>query len=150
VIGSTSYSKLDSQVVHTKGSGFAPLRGLKAKEATTTDKPDLTVIFHTDAKYEEVLQMDLELHQLEFLKEKELTGTFGQETVEVNLFVSKGEIPIEIEPMRSPTDYLIKVEKPLEPGNYAFQTQDLLDSPDQEAFDRISEEFQKVFPIAIR
>ena len=46
----------------------------------------------------------------------------------MNLHVDKGDFPIEIEPLRSKTDYLITPKEPLAPGVYAFQTQELLSS----------------------
>lgn len=146
VIGTHHYTKLDQQMVHTVGSDFDPLRGLKATGSAKSDHGEFEVLFHTELKYEEILKLGLELHELEFVEKRELSGPLGKQEVDVNLHVSKGEVEIDIEKMRSPTDYLIKSKKPLEPGWYAFQTQDLLDSPDQEAFDRIPEELRQVFP----
>ena len=76
----------------------------------------------------------------------ELAGPLGKQQVDVNLHVSKKAIEIEIEKMRSPTDYLIKAKADLENGWYAFQTQELLDNPNQEDFDRIPEELRQVYP----
>lgn len=146
VIGSSGYTKLDQQMVHTVGSDFDPLRGLKATGSAKADHAPLTVLFHTELRYEEILKLGLELHGLEFVEKRELAGPLGKQEVDVNLHVSKGEHAITIEKMRSPTDYLITVKGDLEPGWYAFQTQDLLDSPDQDAFDRIPEELRQVFP----
>ena len=49
-----------------------------------------------------------------------------------------------------PTVHGILVQLPLPPGISADETQDLLDSPDQEAFDRIPEKLRQVFPFEFK
>ncbi len=147
LIATHGYVKLEPQTVHTVGTDFDPIRGLKSTGSAKTDNGKLEVLFHTDLKYEELLKLGLELHQLEFVEKKELSGPLGKQQVDVNLHVAKKEIPLEIVKLRSPTDYLLEPKAELEDGWYAFQTQDLLDNPDQEAFDRIPEQLRQVFPV---
>ena len=75
-----------------------------------------------------------------------MDSAMGETEVEVNLYTSESEIPIEIVKMISRTDYRIVPKQKLEPGFYAFQTQDLLDTQDQVVFDRIPEALRVVFP----
>lgn len=145
VVGANGYTKLEPQMVHTVGSDFDPLRGLKATGNAKADHTPLKVLFHTPLNYEDILKLGLELHELEFVEKRELAGPLGNQQVDVNLHVSKREVPITISKMRSPTDYLIDIGADVESGKFAFQAQELLDSPNQEAFDRIPEELRQVF-----
>ena len=146
LVGPNSYTKLGQQTVETIGTGFDPLRGIKKLGDAKTDRPALNVVFHTELKHEEILRLGLELHKLTFVKERELAGPLGNQQVDVNLYTAEKKVEIEITPMRSPTDYLVTAKGDLEPGSYAFQTQNLLDMEDQEAFDRIPAQMRSVFP----
>ena len=69
--------------------------------------------------------------------------------VKVNLYSSEEHIPVEITPLRSPTDYLITTKEPIEPGYYAFQTQGLVDSQDATVFNQIPEDLRAVHPFEV-
>ena len=73
-----------------------------------------------------------------------------KERVELNLYTSDGAVDIDIEPIHSREDYLITPKESLTPGYYAFQTQDLLDSDDAEAFAQIPVELRKVYSFEYR
>ena len=145
LVGPNSYTKLSQQTVETIGTEFDPIRGISKVGDAKTDESSMTLLFHTELKHEEILQLGLELHKLTFVKETTLSGPLGEQEVEVNLFTGESEVEIEITPMRSPTDYLITTKGDLKPGSYAFQTQNLLDMEDQDAFDRIPEAMRTVF-----
>ncbi|NCG17801.1 MAG: hypothetical protein GWP91_02160 [Rhodobacterales bacterium] len=146
LVGPSEYHKLEPQMVHTVGN-FDPTRGLKSVGDLKTDRESLEIVFHTELKYEEILRLDLELHKLTFVQQKKMDGALGEQEVSVNLYTSDVEIPIEINKTVSRTDYTITPSTKLEPGFYAFQTQELLDTQDQEIFDRIPESLRVVFPL---
>ena len=145
-VGSSGYVHLKPQLVHTVGSDFDPVRGLKTMGDAKVAESDLKVVFHSDFRYEEVLKLGLELHKLTFVEKRNVSGPLGETEVSINLHTAEKQVEIEIAPMRSPTDYLITVKGELEPGYYAFQTFEMLDSKDQEAFDRLPPELRNVFP----
>ena len=75
----------------------------------------------------------------------------GQETeVAVNLWVDDGEVPIEIEKLRSKGHYLITSESGLTPGVYVLQSQDLLTPSDSVSWSRIPEPLRTVYPITVK
>ena len=84
------------------------------------------------------------------MKPKRLSRTVIYENPWVNLYVDKGKVPIEITPMKSRTDSMVQPTEALEPGIYAFQTQDLLSTGDKDRFDEIPEELRVVFPLEVR
>ena len=140
--------KLTPSTVYSVGNALAQFRGIKdfGDAVVETEKP--RIVFHTDLRHDEIMRLGLELHRLESVSTAEIPGPVGNTTVAVNLHVDKGDFPIDIEPLRSKTDYLITAKEPLKPGIYAFQTQELLSS-DQARFDSIPEELRVVFPFVV-
>ncbi len=150
LISTNKYLKLDAQPVQSIGNDLKSHRGVMSIGDAQADN-DLQILFHTDLTYEEILRLGLELHKLKFVKEAELPGSEQRkQKVEINLYSSDVEIPIDIEPIRSREDYIIRPQKPVEPGHYAFQTQDLLDSNDAQAFAQIPDELKKVYTFEYR
>jgi hypothetical protein len=145
IVGSGRYVKLEPSTVYSVGNALQQYRGIKAfgEAAVDSDKP--RVVFHTDLRHDEIMRLGLELHRLESVGSADIPGPVGNAKVAVNLYVDKGDHAIEIEPLRSKTDYLITPREPLPPGVYAFQTQELLTS-EQGTFDSIPEELRVVFP----
>ena len=150
LIGTNKYERLEAQPVKAIGNDLKSHRGLKSVGDAQADT-DLQILFHTDLKYDEILRLGLELHKLKFVKEGLLPGgEQKQQTVELNLYVSESEIPIEIEPIHSREDYIIRPKSAIGPGYYAFQTQDLLDSNDAKAFGQIPDELKQVYSFEYR
>lgn len=150
LVSTGRYEELEPQMVHAVGNELRSFRGLKSVGNARTDSPQLKVILHTELKLDEILRLGLELHKLEFVREAELQGPLSTQKVSVNLYSSEREVQLDIRPMRSPTDYLITTKEPVEPGYYAFQTQDLLDSRDTVLFNQIPEGLRAVHPFEIR
>lgn len=150
LVGTGSYTELEAQLVHSVGNELRAFRGLKSVGDSRTDNLQLKVILHTELKLDEILRLGLELHKLQFVREAQLQGPLAVQEVTVNLYSSEREVPIEITPMRSPTDYLITTKEPVEPGYYAFQTQDLLDARDSARFNQIPEDLRAVHPFEVR
>ena len=145
IVGSGRYAKLEPSRVHSVGNALQQFRGIKQFGDAVVDGDKPRVVFHTDLRHDEIMRLGLELHRLESVGTAEIPGPVGTAKVAVNLYVDKGDHPIEIEPLRSKTDYLITPKEPLPPGVYAFQTQELLTS-EQSRFDAIPDELRVVFP----
>lgn len=150
LITTGQYVELQPQLVHSVGNELRSFRGLRSVGEARTDRSRLQVILHTELKLDEILRLGLELHKLKFVRNAELQGPLATQEVKVNLYSSEEQIPIEITPLRSPTDYLITTKQPIEPGYYAFQTQDLLDSQDATVFNQIPEDLRAVHPFEVR
>ena len=150
VIGPGAYSRLEPAEVVSVGNILRSHRGLKDVGDAFQEGTSLRVLFHTELKLDEIMRLGLELHQLDFVRQAELTGPIAAQMVDVNLYVSKREIPIEVKPLRSRTDYLVTSSEALEPGYFAFQTQELLNPADGDRFNQIPEELRVVFPFEVR
>lgn len=150
LVGSNGYTELQPQTVRNVGNELSAFRGLQSVGDVRGESGAFKAILHTGLKLDQILRLGLQLHELEFVRQAELKGPVGTQKVEVNLYASKREIPISIEPMQSPTDYLITTEQALGPGYYAFQTQGLLEPGDPEAFAQIPVDLRAVHPFELR
>jgi len=149
-ITSGQYIHLGPETVHSVGNDLRTFRGLKSKGEASVDTEELEVIFHTELTEDEILRLGLQLRKLEYKGEGKVPGPLKPTTVKVGLYTDAGEVPIDITPMKSRTDYMITPKKPLERGVYAFQTQHLLDEHDPARFEQLPEELRKVFPVELR
>jgi len=150
LVGSGGYTALKPQTVRNVGNELSQFRGLESTGDVRGESGAFRAILHTELKLDQILRLGLELHELEFVRKAQLHGPVATVEVEVNLYSSKREIPISIQPMQSPTDYLITTEGALPPGTYAFQTQDLLEPGDPEAFAQIPTDLRAVHPFELR
>lgn len=152
LVATGHYEKLDHKLVHSVGNTLRSYRGIRSTGDALAETSRPKVVFHTELRHDEIMRLGLELHRLEYLRNAEVPSPLGKKEVAVNLYVDAGEVPIELKPLRSKTDYLLQPVEPLEPGVYAFQTQDLLagDAEDTEGFEQIPEELRVVFPFEVR
>jgi hypothetical protein len=150
VVGPGAYSKLEAAEVVSRGNILRSARGLREVGEAYQEGSRLRVLFHTELKLDEIMRLGLELHKLKYMEKAELTGPIANQTVDVDLWISEREVPVEVKPLRSRTDYLIASNEELQPGYYAFQTQGLLDPKDTDRFNQIPEELRVVFPFEVR
>lgn len=140
---------LQAQPVERMGNDLDAVQGLRREPGATIEAYDLEVIFHTDLTYAQLKQLHLELHRLEFQEEVMLPGPFGQNPVEANMWIATGEVDLEVEPLRSRQDFRLRAAA-LEPGDYAFTTQDLLEPDEGPDLDAVPEEVRLAFPFTVR
>ena len=150
VVGPGAYSKLGAVEVVTRGNVIRSHRGLKEVGEAYQEGSRMRVLFHTELKLDEIMRLGLELHMLKYVDKAEFTGPIANQQVDVNLWSSDRDVPVEVKPLRSRTDYLLVSSEELQPGYYAFQTQGLLDTRDPERFNQIPEELRVVFPFEVR
>ncbi|MCB9690127.1 MAG: carboxypeptidase regulatory-like domain-containing protein [Alphaproteobacteria bacterium] len=144
------YVRLDQRLVHSVGNSLRTVRGIQSLGEAEAEVEQPKIVFHTELRQDEIERIGLELHRLKFVDETQLTAVTGQTAVSVNLYVDDGEVPIEVSPLRSKTDYLVTPKEPLKPGGYAFQTQELLSPGENDRFDEIPEELRIVFAFGVR
>ena len=149
VVGPGSYKKLEPVAVTAKGTELEAEYGMKEISGVRIEAP-LRVVFHTDFDFDEVMRLDLTLHHLDYTKETELQGPVGQQKAEINMYTPTDAIELDIQPMRSRTDYLVVPKAELEPGAYAFHTQGVLTPKDQESFSKIPDNLRVAFPFELR
>jgi hypothetical protein len=151
IVGAADYDRLEAQTVHSVGNELKSFHGLKSAGDAGTEGTTIRVIYHNDLKMDELMRLGLELHKLNHVSETTFPGPLGSEmSADVNLWVSEGEVAVNIEPTASKTDYLITSKEPLKAGTYAFHTQDLLTPKDLEAFAQLPDALRVAFPFTVR
>jgi len=149
VVGKGDYIRLEPEKVYSMGNELASITGIKAVQARVESDP-FEIVFHTDLRMDEIMRLGLEMHQLEYKKTAMVPSALGMDEVKVNLWVSKGEIPVEVDAMRSRNDYKVTTSETLEPGWYAFHTQDLLDPKEPGVFSTVPESLRVAYPFELR
>jgi hypothetical protein len=144
------YLPLDEKVVLSVGNTLRAFRGVQSLGGAEVEVENPRILFHTELRTDEILRLGLELHRLEYVDHAELQGPMGSTDVGVKLYVDSVEIPIDIVPLRSKTDYLVVPKEKLEPGGYAFQTQELLSPSETDRFDEIPDELRVVYALSVR
>jgi hypothetical protein len=124
-VDQSSYTRLDPEPVRVIGNDLAKVSGIRRIETVVARAP-FEVVFDTELRMDEIARLGLELHRLEYQRTASLPGPFAMETVEANLYMSRGPVAVDISPMRSRDAYRIVAEEPMPPGWYAFEIQDVL------------------------
>lgn len=150
LVGDNGYEQVTPETVISMGNDLKSFVGIRSDGSFQTEGKEFRVIFHTNAKMDQVMQLGIELHQLTYQKEGEIVGAEGPTSIDVNLWTSAKEYEIRFEPLGSDRNYLIlPKDGDLPSGAYAFQTQELLTPTDAESFSRIPQPLRKVYPIQV-
>lgn len=149
IVANNKYLKLDSRPVVSVGNALQQFRGIQTLTEASVETERPRIIFHTDLRHDELMRLGLELYRLKQVGEAQIPGPLGSTTVGINLYTSDRAHPIDIEPLRSKTDYLLTPKERLSSGSYVLQTQALL-TGDAAAFEEIPEELRVVFPFEVR
>jgi len=149
VVGSAGYVPLEPQSVKALGNEIKTLYGIKTLGEASIDGSEIQVIYHTDLRLDQVMTLEPAIHKLGFKRDAKLHGALTTD-VRVNLWVSEEPLKTSLTPMKSRTDYLLKAEKGLQPGGYALTTNNLLNPPSDEAFDKIAKPLRIIFPMELR
>lgn len=145
------YHHLEAVKVETVGTELGGLNGLP-KEGTAHVPAGLPArfVFSSTLRASQLSQMNLQLHQLEFIAEKEVTGVLGDTAVKVNLWVAKDVVEFDLKGLSSEDDYLITTREKLKPGIYAFHTEDVLTADDKDALDKMPKEMRVAYPFEVK
>lgn len=148
VVGIDEYAKLAPEAVQILGNqDLQTYRGVRFATGRA-DGPDLRVVFHTPLKMDKVMRLGLTLHRMAYVETARMTSPLAEVDVAVNLWTSAEEVPLEVQPMRSRTDYLL-VAKGLKPGTYAIDTQGLLRKSSEDDFHEIPEPWRVAYPFEL-
>lgn len=150
VVGISEYERLDAVGVQQVSNPVETVRGVGATGPAAAVGPKLRVLFHTPLKMDQVMRLNVQLHELALRGRMEMAGPMGMTEVDINLYASARRVPIDIRPLRSRNDYLIVGKVDLEPGLYAFDTQGLLTATHAEAFNQVPEPLRVSYPFELR
>lgn len=147
--GIDTYVHLDPEQVRIVGNqDLQSYRGIRFVTARTDGKT-LSVLFHTPLKMDKVMRLGLTLHRMEYIEQAKMTGPVAEVNVDVDLWVPTKEIPLEVVPLHSRTDYLLTA-KDLEPGTYTIDTQHLLKGASEDDFHEVPEPWRVAYPFEVR
>jgi hypothetical protein len=149
-IGSAGFLKIDEHRISVKGSDFEALYGFEDLGDGAVQSGTLRFIFHTDRTIEQLNRVDLNLHRLSYVDTAIIEGPLRPVTISPNMWTASDDIPIEIIPIRSKSDYLIVSKEPVLPGNYAFDTQDTLTPIKSDDFEKLPKEMRIAYPFSVR
>lgn len=144
------YVEIEPKPVKNVGNALQQFRGVADLGGVVLETEKPRIVFHTELRQDEIVRLGLALRKLELVGEAEIPGPVGPAKVQVNLYVDKGDVPLEVVPLRSRTDYLLTPKEPLpHDAAYALVTQSLL-TVDDPAFNAVPEELRVVFPFDLR
>jgi Carboxypeptidase regulatory-like domain len=145
LVGTQNYIPLEPRGVRTVGNALEQFRGIPDHGGSSTNARPARILYHTDLREDALLALNLRLRKLRYVEDTELPGPLGTTSVRVGLWVDGGDVPIELVPLNSKTDYLIPLPKDLPAGVYAFEMQGLLSGrPEQVA--TVPDELRVIFP----
>jgi hypothetical protein len=149
-VGTLAYKKIEPEAVKIVGNALKEFRGLADPGEVVLETDTPRIVYHNEIRLDEIVRLKLTMHKMKLIGETEIPGPMGNTKVAVNLFVDDGNVPMEVTPLRSRTDYLIVPTQPLERDRvYVLQTEDLL-TTDTARFSAIAEELRVVYPFTIR
>jgi hypothetical protein len=150
-VTNSRYSPLAARPVKTLGTEIRAFNGLVDTGSVRLKgaKP-IEFVFSSEASRSELIRLGLQLHKLEFVESDTLPGVLGETSVKLNLWVAEKSIAFDLEGLETEDDYMLKTREKLEPGMYAFHTQNLLTSLDMQGFDKLPAEMRVAFPFEVR
>lgn len=147
------YRKIEASTVQSIGHASDAIYGIAPpSDRIFVEGTDLEVVYRIDLSMPQIKSLGLKLRKLEFVESVQMSTVAGgtKTEVPVNLFVGRGEAPIEITPLNSKDYYAIKSKEKLEPGVYAFESQDLLSPQNEDAWNRIPPKVRTVYPFTVK
>ncbi|MEC7985718.1 MAG: hypothetical protein VX278_11185 [Myxococcota bacterium] len=151
-IGSSKYIQLQSQKIHEKEANLNTIKGLHQvgkKEEIRLKSPKPNFVFRTDLRKEQVTQLGLQIHRLEFVENRDFQSLTGIKTVAVNLWIATDEVKYTMKRMETEDRYLVQVTEPLKKGIYCFHSNNVLTNKDSTDSRNIPEELLLAYPFEI-
>lgn len=151
-IGNREYETLDGHSTKRVATKLEAYHGLNSiGKVTFAENEKQHFLFYSSLRKEEIKQIDLSLHRLEFKEEEEVKGVLGETPIEIDLWLAKGNVlPFGLRTLDQEDMYLIELTKPLDKGVYAFHSGNYLTSADPRKEDTIPEELKVAYPFEIK
>lgn len=150
-IASRTIEHLEAVKVKELGTDIETLVGLPRIPSLVLPRSETQRFIYTSTlRSSEIAKIELQLHRLEYKKHVDLPGALGEQQATVDLWVAAEQIPFDLKGLGSRDDYLVATRNKLEPGVYAFHTQQLLTSIEQGRVDKLPREMQVAFPFEVK
>ena len=149
-IDTETYTQVQQRpVVSIEGDGYS-LLGIKDIGKVVINKGKPSFIFKTSMTKEQLKQMDLELHVLEFQEKRSFNTITGPKEAEIDIWTATEQKTFTIKELQAKTDdhFLIELEGSLPKGVYAFHSHNIL-SNNQE-IRKLPKELMIAYPFRIK
>ena len=150
-IGETQYHPLKEQATTSVATKLEAYNGINDIGSIRLQKQDPSFVLYSTLRKEQLRQIDLLLHELEFKEKEEMKGVLGETAVEIDLWIAKGnQFPFVVRPLGPDYMYLIEFKENLNKGVYAFHSGKYLTRVDPRKRDVRPEEFQVAYPFEVK
>lgn len=151
-VGFKDYVHLEAAPIDAVATEISTWHGVRShpKAGMSKSGESLRFVLHSTLRADELKRQDLKLSSLKFVEDGEVVTVLGPQSVDLDLWVADSDLEFEVKGLQSRDDYLIVVKPVPPPGVYAFHAQNILDSRNAEALDKLPEELKVAFSFEIR
>ncbi|MFT4974850.1 MAG: hypothetical protein ACI8S6_000733 [Myxococcota bacterium] len=146
-IGASDYIPITAVQLKTIGTDLGAYTGLPSDPEAITASQNF--IFSSTSSASELSRLNLKLHGLEFKPSATVTSVTGDQQITLNLWTAAEAIPYDIEVLPRDNYFLVTPRDELAPGQYAFSTQNMLDSKSPATLANLPVELQVAHPFQI-
>ena len=150
LIDQEGYTVLDPSPIKKKESKDQKILGLFDVGTVKTNKPKPSFVFRTTLRKEQLQQLDLEIHSLNFINKTTFNALTGPQEVDVDLWVPDTQVQFSIKDLGVEDHFLIEFSEPLARGIYAFHSHDILDPKSDMGASNMPKELLTSFPFEIK
>jgi hypothetical protein len=150
LIDSENYTSITASSVKKKESSDQRILGLYDVGSAKTNKPKPSFVFRTTLRKEQLQQLDLELHRLNFIDKTTFTSLTGPKNVDIDLWVPDFQAKFVIKDLGAEDYFLIEISDPLEAGVYAFHSHNVLNKEVNMDTVNLPKELLMGFPFEIK
>ncbi len=150
LLGEDDYVPLRGEPIVRMGTDLRNFQGLRKIgdiEVELEDDRPFQVVFHSDLRRDQLGRLNIELHELTYQDEAQVLTVEGEQDVDLNLWVSSKQIDLDKQHLSGGT-WLFSAEK-LQPGTYAFVTDDLFEDMTQVSFESHPKQARKAYPFVV-
>lgn len=126
---------------------FQGIRKTGDVEIELDDEQPFQVVFHSDLRRDQLGRLNIELHELTYQDEAKVLTVEGEQEVDLNLWISSQQIDLDRQHLSGGT-WVFTAEK-LQPGTYAFVTDDLFEDMTQVSFESHPKQARKAYPFVV-
>ncbi len=151
-IGEKNYISLKPQKIHKKEANLNTIQGLHQvgkKEDIRLRSPKPKFVFRTELRKEQIKQLGLQIHRLEFVEDRDFQSLTGVKKVAVNLWSATEEVKYSMKIMEEENRYLIEILDPIKKGIYCFHSNHVLTNQDAMDSRNIPKELLLAYPFEI-
>jgi hypothetical protein len=150
MVGTKEYTPIAASAIQKKEANDQRILGLYDIGETKTNKPKPSFVFRTTLKKEQLQQLDLELHKLNFINKTTFTSITGPQEVDVDLWVPDTQAKFVIKDLGAKDHFLIEISEPLEAGIYAFHSHNVLNKKVNLETSNLPKELLMGFPFEVK